>query len=679
MKLILSILIYMLFSMFAVWRIKREIHVSDWLIAFFLSFISFNILIFEILHFFSAIDQPIAFLILQFALCGIGTLFLIDPRRILFHDGLERFRISIPRPTVSEGILWGLIVVVLAVMLVLGFTGPINNLDSLHTHLPRIYYWFQHGSLEGWDATRVRQVSYPINLPLQGLWLFLMTGLEDFFFLLSYFSLAAALCLIYKVARLLGASSPAALVADVITLSFPVVLYQTFSFQGDVTIAVLALCIIYFLLQFIISSEKSGLYLAMFITGLSIGTKQTIYMALPAFALVILILLIRKKMPLRLFLVGLIFFAGSFVTLSAFKFIQNSLETEYSKTGILHKSLYSYLFSSEDGPSLQRYTVNGFRFLYQSVSLDGLAGQTKLEAKELKNRVFQSVTGALKLDLESEKYLSEASTFFSYTDPFPVNEDASWFGPLSLPVFLIVFIIGLCTRDKARKKYLWVVVLIFLTFCFGQLVLKGGGWGMNRGRYMIIPTLAFMPLAAFIVPNKKVAGCVTAALLCTASLLLCAISLTFNDSRLLVNQNDLVEFRENYVNNIKVNNAFTGLYRRGLYLISNDLIKTTPNRSTYISADYYSQLYYQSGSERKDIKALAPYLEKDRSIYVYLNQNELDYSLFGRDKSRDIYPIKSLDNAVEDYCIVVSKSLVQEFDGYALIGESDGFVYLCKQ
>jgi len=211
------------------------------------------------------------------------------------------------------------------------------------------------------------------------------------------------------------------------------------------------------------------------------------------------------------------------------------------------------------------------------------------------------------------------------------------------------------------------------------LVLNGGGWGMNRGRYMIIPTLAFMPLAAFIVPKKKVVGGVVAALLCTASLLLCATSLTFNDSRLLVNQNDLVEFRENYVNNIKVTNAFTGLYRRGLYLISNDLIKTTPNRSPFISSEYYSQLYYQSGSERKDIKALAPYLEDAQAIYVYLNQNELDYSLFGRNKVRDIYPIKSLDSAVENYCVVASKSLVQDFDGYSLIGESDDFVYLCKK
>lgn len=678
MKLIISSIIYLLFSLIVVWRIKKEIHLSEWLIAFFLSLFSINILVFEVLHFFSAINQPFTFLILQFVLCGIGAFVFIDPFRFIFHQRLQAFKISFPRPTLTEIILWVVIVLVLAVLLVLGFTGPINNLDSLHTHLPRIYYWFQHGSLSGWMATRARQISYPINLPLQGLWIFLMTGSESFFFLFPYLSLVTALCLIYKVARLLGASSPSALVANVITLGFPVVLYQTYSFQGDVAIATLALCIFYFLLEFIRSSERSGLYLTMFVVGLSIGTKQTIYMALPIIALVLLILLVKKKMSLRLFLASLVFFAASFMALSAFKFIQNSREAEYSKAGVLNKSLYSYLFSADHGPLLERYTINGFRFLYQSVSLDGFAGQTKIDATDLKNQVFQTVTGKLKLDLESQEYLSESSTLFSYTNPFPVNEDASWFGPLSLLVFLIAFFVCAFSKKKSRRLYLWAAILLFLTFCFGQLVLKGGGWGMNRGRYMIIPALAFMPLVAFIVPQKKVLGGVVAALLCVISLLLCATSLTFNDSRLLVNRNDLVEFRENYVNNIKVNNIFSSLYRRGLYLISNDLIKTAPNRSTILSSDYYSKLYYQSGSERKDIKALAPYIEDARSIYVYLNQNELDYSLFGRDKTRDIYPIKSLSSATEDYCIVASKSLVEDYTGYTLVGETENYFYLCK-
>src|SRR4030095_1362542 len=53
---------------------------------------------------------------------------------------------------------------------------PQNNVDSLSTHLARIGFWFQRGSLFPWPTYSLNQVWYPINAQLQTYWTLLFLG-----------------------------------------------------------------------------------------------------------------------------------------------------------------------------------------------------------------------------------------------------------------------------------------------------------------------------------------------------------------------------------------------------------------------------------------------------------------------------------------------------------------------
>jgi len=99
----------------------------------------------------------------------------------LFEKPLASLRFDFKKPRGLDWLLLTLISVILALSLYIGSLVPINNSDSLHTHLPRIYYWIQHGSMASWDAITVTQLNYPINLPLQGCGSFCWGAQNGFF------------------------------------------------------------------------------------------------------------------------------------------------------------------------------------------------------------------------------------------------------------------------------------------------------------------------------------------------------------------------------------------------------------------------------------------------------------------------------------------------------------------
>jgi len=676
--LILSIILYLILSYAITLRINKFVFLSDWAINFFLTTIGLNIIIVELLHFFKSLNNPILFLIIQGTLISILIIVIIDPRNLVFKEKISRLNIKFQNLGITEVILHGIIFSILIFVIYVGLQSPINNSDSLSTHLVRIFYWIQHNSLESWTAIVDTQISYPINISIQGLWIFLLTNSEINFFLIPFLGLVIGLILIYKISIILGANLPGALTACLITLSFPVVLLQTYSFQGDVFIATLALCALYYLLLFMKNNSHTSLYTSIFVMSIGIGAKQTIFLFAPLFGFVIIVLVLKKKIAPHLLLNIIFLFIISFLLFSSFKFIQESQETQVPNPEMVDSSFFNNLITINQKP-IRGYLTNGLRYFYQAVDLYGVTGQLKLNLQETKNVLFRKLANKLSIDLESNEFLNKPNTPFSYSMNLPINEDAAWFGILSIPIILIAICITCLKKDKFRIYYLIFSLLLLALFIFGQVILKSGGWGPYRGRHMIIAVLVLMPLVSFVIPKKRLTGSVFTAVLVIASVYLSISILTFNDSRPLIVEIDLVRFRENYVNQIEVTNIFNSQYRIRLYKICNDLIKTVPTRVPIIRSAYYEALYFQNSFYIRDVEFVNHNISEHRPIFLYINKSLLEYSLFGRNKTRALYPVRNLSDVESNSYILVSKNLIHGNEGFNFVAENENYVILFKQ
>ena len=451
--LILSAILYIVIAALLCLRIFKSISLSRAVMLFFVITVSANILVVEILSLLRLLDRAPLYLLFQLVLCLAAGFALVDPRKWIFKDAIAALKFERIRLRGWEWVAGSIIPAVLLLSLYVGALVPINNSDSLHTHLLRIYYWIQHGSMASWNATTVTQLNYPVNISIQGVWLFLLGRSERLFYLIQWVALVAAICAVYEIAMLLGAQKKAALTAAVITLCLPVVLLQTYSYQGDAFIAALVLVSIYFLVLYLKSQEQAYLFLSLLPLAVALGAKQTAFLILPFYALLFLVLLARKRLTWRTALNTAGVFLVFFTAFSAYKFIQNAVENDKMESSMFAGYRYNLPFSQKD--SCRQYATNAARYLYQGFSLDGLTGTWKLNAQNTREGIFRSIYSTLKIDPEVKEYISQGDKeYFTYANPPPLNEDAAWFGPLSILVVPLTVFIVLFGRNKERKRYL---------------------------------------------------------------------------------------------------------------------------------------------------------------------------------------------------------------------------------
>lgn len=677
--LIFSIVIYLVVSFFLTARLFNMVNIPKWLITFFLLVVCENILIFEFLHFFNSIDNSTIFLIIQLILVALILFMIFDPKRRLFSESIFPINFKLHKFIALDIGLTTVIIIVLAAVFYIGTISPINNSDSLHTHLPRIYYWLQHGSFESWNANIPTQISYPINISIQGLWIFLLGHSEMLFFVIPWFGLVTAVALIYEISMLLGSTRRGAILASLIALTFPVVLLQTYSFQGDVFVATIILVSVYFLLLFIKEEQKKFLFISGLSLMVAIGAKQTALLVVPVFLLVLIILKIATKINWINFLKTIVLCSLFFLLFSSFKFIQNSTEKSVETSSMIKPALVENLLNVTDEP-LEGYVVNALRYFYQSVSMDGLSGKIRLNAETWKNDVFRSFTSKLKMDLESHDFIPlQEETFFDYDTRLPLNEDASWFGPLFYPALLVSFVVIMSGKAKLPKIYFGIGLLLLVIFILGQVIVKSDGWGPNRGRHMIIPVLTLMPLVSLVTFKKSVLNTIYAGLLSTSSAMLIGSVLLFNDSRPVLGQSDLYRLGDDHISNIEVTNVINSQIRKRLYDLTTNLILTAPARKSIIQCSYGEKLFYQNFSDVDNYQFIEKILEEKDTVYVSINHSLLEFSLFGIDKTREVFPVQDLSVIPEDSYLLISTYRTNEMIGFEFIGENDNYQIYRKQ
>lgn len=676
--LVVSIILYIITSIMINWRLWGKVTLNRLVVVFYFCAIVINTLTAQILSLAGVLDRAGLYLLLQTVLCAIVVLIVLDPAKKLFYERLPKIRFNIEKLNGLDVALVALMVIILAGYFVVGQISPINNSDSLHTHLPRIYYWIQHGSMANWDAVTTTQITYPIIIPIQGVWLFLLGNSERWFYLVQWYSLAAAVVLVYETALLMGSTQRGALVAGLVVLSFPGVLLQVFSLQGDVFIAAALMGCVYLVMRYVKTGSKYCLILSTLPLVIALGAKQTAFLFLPVYAAAIVVLLWKKRDWLRTAVRMGMVFAVSFGLLSTYQYIQNGMNKQETEGSMF--ATYRYAVPFTQGTTVRWYATNTMRYGYQWVSLDGLNGQMKVSVQDVKNDIFRWVSGALNLDLETHEYISAGDDdYFQYNVPPVFNEDASWFGLLSWTLIPAAVIVGLVRKDKIHRLYSLAALVLLAIYFFSTAILIIG-WSPTNGRYMIIPVILATPLAAFLIPRKRGYVKLAPIVVATVSVYLAFSTLLINENRPIITDGSLYKFQYDVIEKMDQSLPVKKFLAKAANRIIEDVILTCPSRKSILQVPYYEKLFFQNTDEVQEIEFVNAHLQPSTPLYLNIKKTTLEYGLFGINRSRELYPVSDLDDVPAGSYVLVSKHLIPEdSDDFGLIAENSSFSILQKQ
>lgn len=218
---------------------------------------------------------------------------------LLWH--WRRDRQPVPLPTgMMERALALAIVGLLALTLVRAVVAPPNTVDVLNYHLPRQVMWLQQGGLDPYDTVNDRENMMPPLAEIVGLQFLGLTGddrwanLPQWF---AYVGLAAALALL---ARRLGASREAALVAALLGLLVPMAYHEATNAKNDLFatfwLVVLAVRLVRWRAPTFQPSRVESAGLAV-VAGLACLTKSTALVYAPLLGLTALWPWLRRSNP----------------------------------------------------------------------------------------------------------------------------------------------------------------------------------------------------------------------------------------------------------------------------------------------------------------------------------------------------------------------------------------------
>ena len=668
--LIISILIYLFTGLLLSRSLFDKPGLGKDILACFLVGFATNVLVSEILSLFRWLNNPYAFLIGQMLVCGILSTVLILARKISLKDIVRRFRYDFSGFHFLDYSLMGVMAIILGGFFVVGITTPPNNLDSLTSHLPRIYYWLQHGSFEHWPALISFQLDYPMNAHIQGLWLFLLGKQETLFFLVQWFSLVVSVISVFEISRLLKFSVTQALVSCLILLSFPVVLLQTYTFQGDLTVTALVMVCIFFTFSYLKTKNRYDLILGLLAIALALGTKQTAFFMLPALGgLLIYALFTRQLQRSHIPLLSLVL--GFFLVFSSYKYIQNLVETHL----VFGNSSSDPAFKISTKNLMDKMKYNLSRYAYQFIGVDGVLGTAENSLVNVKVQVIQPILGFLHLDLEKQVYFQpgyDPGEVFSLSNIPLLAADTAWFGPLCLLAVLLGVIFTAFSKEKDRREYLIFSLALNISYVV-IILIQRPGWDPYQGRYFILGTIPLVPLVSAWIPRKGIARIFMVIILALATLFLAINTLLYNYDKPVITRPALTQFRRDTVAKIPIQALPVRMIRSLLIRITNYQYDLAYQRNSIYDESYYDQLFHNANSFVTEIDLVNSSIPEGEPISILMAPQPLEYALFGINKTRDLFPIKDVSQMGTTKYLLMENSKTVNLAGFTLLASDEQF------
>ncbi len=493
MLFLFSILLWFVFSLWAVACFRPAGKVA-WLLTFYLAASAHLVLAGQTASLLNQMGSPAAYLLIQVVLtAAAGGAWLAQGRPALTAP-FAGLRLNGLAAALRRHPLLGLLGLgaglTYALNAVLIWVVPPNNNDSLSTHLTRVIYWLQHGSIAPWPTSRVFQLFYPIAAQLQTHWTILFTSGDRWVGYVQWVGVLVTAVGIIGLARLLGYGRPGALLGGLLYLGLPVVLLQSTTTQNDLIAAAIFIPAVYFLLSGVIKARPRDLVLSGLYIGLCLGTKQTLYFFLPGFGLLALIALLQRRPVFwRSVLLLVAGSAAGFVLFAAYLNISNlrAFGHPFGPQGTVD----SALGGSTPAEAWNNLKFNIPRLLYQGVDTTGLPDPLDGYAHKAKAVAAVQFFNAIGLPIEGDHYTLNAHVF-ALREKNQAQEDYAWYGVVSwliiVPLALLAAWQGLRRKNGLAAGF----VLCALSFLVIDAWLRPG-WDPFQGRY-------FAPAVALLAP-----------------------------------------------------------------------------------------------------------------------------------------------------------------------------------
>ena len=669
--IIASLLIYAFFSLFLSITFYGRINLAKFIQIFFLTSFGINVIIYLGLDLFVAINKPLLFLFIQIVVCLLLSLIIRLSSTLSMQEYKSRLKISFSEFKWFDYSFVVFIAIILSAFFVVGITTPPNNLDSLDpTGLTRILFWIQEGTLDYGKTLGLASIFDPIFLHIQGVWLFTLRRSEYLFFLVQWFSLVVSTVTVYNISRSLNFSKTNSLTSSVVGLSLPVVLMQTYSFQGDLTVGVLILVCFSFVMDWLKTRSKIDLVMAFLAIILALGTKKAAFLAIPIFGILIISWLIGRLKYKKI----IPWVTGSAVLIIIAGFIlvgQVILRQGGALAGVplIYDNQVSTIKITE------KVQYNFPRFLYQLIGLDGLPRFFQNDLIPIKAELFQKIIIPSSVELQKDIYLQPGfndTEKFLYEAPLILNEDGAWFGPLAFLLIPSSIFFSLFSKHKYRKKYA-ILTSFFFVMYFLMVIIQRPGWDPYQGRYFILPILPMIPMVSILIPDKRFWKTMILIIIIPLSLFLSVNTFLANNSKPIINQGTFWRLEMS----IPENTTFRRTMKNYLVPSIEKVAEAALNRRLIYDCPYWNQVYYSDFGYFEMITFIDPLISNHSTVYTNIRPSALDYGLFGKDKDRKLVRVEDISNASTGYFITKSNAQIPFSKNIELLGYNDMFkVYL---
>lgn len=364
---------------------------------------------------------------------------------------------------------------------VLALAIPQNIDDVLTTHLARVGYWLQSGSLDPWDTSdyNTPQVIYPLDLSAQLLWSVLFWGSDRLVGLLQWVSAPLTAVAIYGLARLLHHRPPQALFVAFLWFTLPAVTLQLTHALTDVMSTTLFLAMLYLFFLGMRAGHRGTLALSGVGLGLALGVRQSIIFTFPGLALVGGVMLWQAWRHDRR-RVGLLVWWGAacmvaFALLGAYIYVSNVIHFDHPLGP--PDSFNAYTRTDDEITPLRRVELLGENTLEMTAEW-----LISLLPAGVAIPLFESRLGDINVVLD-----------LTTTSLNPLSESYSWFGLAGLLV--LPFIVRAWQIRPTRSTILpWSLLVIGLSSAL--VLFASRNFSPAMARYLIVSLSTLLPLAA---------------------------------------------------------------------------------------------------------------------------------------------------------------------------------------
>jgi hypothetical protein len=207
--------------------------------------------------------------------------------------GLRWPKLTLPRSMADRLLLASILLILIATGLVAWFAPP-NTYDSLTYHMSRVAHWAQNRSLALYPTGIPRQAFMSPGAEVAVLQVYVLGQSDRLVNFVSWFAMLASLVAVSHIAKRMGARSTGQWFAAAFAAALPMGIAQASSTMTDYVLAYWMLCVAVES-ESLLSRENPGVSYLGLAAGLAIWTKPTAFAFLLPFAVLDLLLILRRR------------------------------------------------------------------------------------------------------------------------------------------------------------------------------------------------------------------------------------------------------------------------------------------------------------------------------------------------------------------------------------------------